>query len=295
MSRLLLARPLLLAPPMLLIAALGGCKSSEPTSAEQSADREAPAAEAPDINIKAAPGVAFAYRYDFVVPDSAISAVQEAHASACEKLGPGQCRITGMRYSLLDEEKVSAQLQFKLAPQLARSFGKEGMAAIEKAAGKLVDAQIDGDDVAPVINAARTQGNDAVARLAAIEARLKAGGLGDEARSELESQAATLRDQIASAKASQGDAQAQLASTPMTFNYAGDASFTLGGNPLGEALRSGWSSFSSMIWFVLMTIGLLLPWAVLLALLTVGWRSRPGLVLRRFLRGKNTQEEVAEG
>lgn len=186
MSRLLPVRPLLLAPPLLLLAALGGCKSAEPDAAQEATDsRGNTAAEAPDIDIKAAPGVAFTYRYDFVVPDSAISAVQETHASACEKLGAGQCRITGMRYTLLADDKVSAQLRFKLAPQLARSFGKEGIAAIEKAAGKLVEAQIDGDDVAPTIDAARTQGNDAAARLAAIEAKLKAGGLGDEARSEL--------------------------------------------------------------------------------------------------------------
>lgn len=81
----------------------------------------------------------------------------------------------------------------------------------------------------------------------------------------------------------------------MVFNYTGDAGFSLGGNPAGEALRSAWSSLSTMIWFVLMTIGLLLPWAVLLALLTMFWRSRAGNALRRFARGKERQEEVTEG
>ena len=45
-------------------------------------------------------------------------------------------------------------------------------------------------------------------------------------------------------------------------------------------------SFSAMIWFVLLAIGVVLPWALLSALLIALWRSRSGLALRRFLRGK---------
>jgi hypothetical protein len=83
----------------------------------------------PGISPHAAPGVAFNYAYSFVLPSKAISAVQESHAAACEKLGIARCRITGMRYSLTDEDSVSAQLTFKLDPALARAFGKEGIAS----------------------------------------------------------------------------------------------------------------------------------------------------------------------
>ena len=41
----------------------------------------------PGISPNAAPGVAFNYSYAFVLPSKAISAVQESHAAACEKLG----------------------------------------------------------------------------------------------------------------------------------------------------------------------------------------------------------------
>lgn len=283
-------RRLLLSTALVALVTLAGCKK-----ADESTDRREPAASmaesaagggAPDISLSAAPGVAFTYRYSFVLPDKGIAAVQETHAAACEKLGPSQCRITGMRYSLLDDDRTSAELDFKLAPELARAFGKQGIAAVEKAAGKLVDAEINGDDVSTTIDGAKRTGADAAKRLTEIEGKLKAGGLGDEARSELEAQAAALRDQLASAKDSKAGAEAQLASTPMTFNYTGDIGFSLGGNPVGEAVRSAWSSFSTMIWFMLMGIGVVLPWALLGALLIALWRSRPGLALRRFLRGE---------
>lgn len=284
-------RHLLLSTSIVTLISLSGCgkKADESSASSERCAASAPNAVsrgAPDISLAAAPGVAFTYRYSFVVPDKAIAAVQESHAAACEKLGPSQCRITGMRYTLLDDERITAELDFKLAPELARSFGKEGIAAVEKAAGKLVNAQISGDDVSTTIDSAKHAAADAATQLNEIEAKLKAGGLGDQARSELEAQAAQLRDQIASAKISKVGAEAQLASTPMSFHYTGDIGFSLGGNPAGDAVHSAWSSFATMIWFVLMAIGVALPWALLGALLIALWRARPGQALLRFVRGK---------
>lgn len=244
---------------------------------------------APGIDPRSAPGVAFSYRYDFVLPDKSIAAVQEVHAAVCEKLGPTQCRITGMRYTLLDDQRISANLELKLAPELARAFGKDGIAAVEKAAGKLVNAEITGNDVGATIEAAKQTGVDAASQLAETERKLRAGGLGDEERAQLEAQAGDLRAQIASTKSEKTVAQAQLASTPMAFSYEGDIGFSLGGNPVGEALHATWASLSGMIWFVLTAVGVALPWVLLAALLLVLWRSRPGLALRKFLRGKSRE------
>lgn len=284
-------RQLLLTASLIALVTVAGCGKKSEESATQH-ERSVAVAQnddsrsAPDISIAAAPGVAFTYRYSFVLPDKSIAAAQEGHAAACEKLGPSQCRIAGMRYTLLDDEQITAELDFKLAPELARNFGKEGIAAVEKAAGRLVNAEITGDDVGATIDSAKRAAAEATAQLNQIEAKLRAGGLGDRARSELEAQAAHLRDQIASAKISKVGAEAQLASTPMSFDYTGDIGFSLGGNPVADAVHSAWGSFSAMIWFVLLAIGVVLPWALLSALLIALWRSRSGLALRRFLRGK---------
>jgi hypothetical protein len=60
-------------------------------------DMAAPASPPPPpaIGPSAAPGVAFNYRYAFRLPGERVSAVQEQHAAACEKLGLDRCRITG--------------------------------------------------------------------------------------------------------------------------------------------------------------------------------------------------------
>lgn len=293
-------RRLLLTSSLLALIAVAGCgknaeESSAPSERVAAAHDRAEAPGAPNINLAAAPGVAFTYGYNFVLPDKTIADVQEAHAAACEKLGPSQCRITGMRYTLLDDDRISAELSFKLAPELARAFGKEGIAVVEKAAGKLVNAEISGEDVTPTIDNAKRISSDVVTRLAAIETKLKAGGLGDAARSELENQAALLRDQLTLAKGSKTGAEALLASTPMTFEYNGDIGFSLGGNPVGNAVHSAWSSLATMIAFVLTAVGVTLPWILLIALLIALSRSRLGLALRRFVRGQPTPALVAGG
>src|SRR5688572_20112414 len=80
----------------------------------------------PNISVSAAPGVAFNYRYAYRLPNARISAAQETHATMCAKLGITRCRITGMRYSLVNERDVSASLELKLDPAIARHCGKDG-------------------------------------------------------------------------------------------------------------------------------------------------------------------------
>ncbi|MEO5587399.1 MAG: DUF4349 domain-containing protein [Novosphingobium sp.] len=241
---------------------------------------EAPASRselaAPGINVTAAPGVAFSYRYAFVVPDKKISALQEQHAAACEKLGPARCRITGMRYSLGAADHVSGELEFKLAPDIARQFGKDGIAAVEQAAGKLVDARIDGRDVGTQITASQGRSAALRAELARIEAQLASGRAKDEERAELQSRAASIREQLSAEGATRQEGQEALANTPMEFAYAGDAGFSFGSNPFADAGDTAWGSFTTMVSVVLLVVGAGLPWVLLLAVLLFAWRSRPG-------------------
>ncbi len=290
------------APAFAMVIALAGCSQQPQKSGEQVTTMDvreeaaraargdmaggAPAMGPPAIAPQAAPGVAFNYRYAFVLPSPSISAVQEQHAAACEKLGIAQCRITGMRYTLLDEDQVRAELSFKLAPELARAFGKQGIAAIEAAKGKLVDAAIEGQDVGTQISASQRRSADTRGELARIEARLAAGGLGDAERTELTQQAERLRAQLNAERDTRSAGEEMLANTPMTYSYTGDESFTLGGNPVGDAAEGAWNSLTTMIAFVLMALGVTLPWLVLLVLGLLVWRSHAGLWLRAKLRGR---------
>lgn len=234
----------------------------------------------PGISPRAAPGVAFNYRYAFLLPDEAIAAVQERHAAACEKLGPTQCRITGMRYTLVDEDRVTAHLEMKLAPELARGFGKDGIAAVQQAKGKLVDAAIFGQDVASQITASQRQTAELQAELQRIEARIAAAGTSSGERADLQAQAERIRQQLSAERQSRNAGEDMLATTPMMFTYSGAEGFTLGADPIGDSAGSAWRSFVTMISVVLMAIGIALPWLLLLVALLLIARSRPGRWLR---------------
>lgn len=216
---------------------------------------------APGISVTAAPGVAFNYNYAFRLPNARISAVQEAHAQACEKLGIDRCRITGMRYTVRDEDDISAMLAFKLDPGLARAFGKDGIAAIEKAEGMLVDAEITGTDAGGAITQSQRDSDRLRARLTEIDAQLRQAGRRAEERTELAREAADLRARLAAASSDRDAARASLATTPMVFAYnSGNA---ISGNPLRGAFTTASAAFITILSGLIVVIGVLLPWLIL--------------------------------
>lgn len=259
------------------------------TEMAASESMSADAVAGPNVRVSAAPGVAFNYRYAFRVPDAKIAAVQEEHAAACETLGLSRCRITGMRYSLIDEDEVTASLAFKLDPSIARKFGKDAIASVEKAKGILVDSQIQGVDVGSGISASQRRSSDLQAELSRIEARLKAGGMGDRERTELQEQAQRIRQQLDSERDTRRAGEEQLATTPMEFSYSGGEGIPGfgSGNPFAGAWETAIASFVTMASFLLLLIGGGLPWVLLGALLMWLLRSRLGAGVRRWWQ-KNT-------
>ena len=107
------------APPREAVAASDAATSTTEKTAQREvvvdpAAKGAPAAataddKSPGITNDVAPGVAFAYRYAFTLPAKAISDMQRQHSDACRKLGPSQCRVTGMTYEQPKEGEVSAR------------------------------------------------------------------------------------------------------------------------------------------------------------------------------------------
>ncbi len=228
----------------------------------------------------AAPGVAFNYRYAFRLPNAKIAAVQEEHAQMCEKLGIDRCRITGMRYRLENETDISAMLEFKLDPAIARQFGKDANAGVTRASGMLVDSEITGVDAGATIEASTRDSATLQAQLKTIEARLAGLRANDPNRSDLEQQAAELRTRIRGASQTRSEALASLATTPMVMTY-GSGSVIPGfsdTSPLREAMGSSWGAFTTMLGLFIVAFGALLPWAILGGIAWVIWR--------RFARGK---------
>lgn len=248
----------------------------------------------PNINVTAAPGVAFNYAYAFRLDDNRIAKVQEEHAAACEALGTTRCRITGMTYRLVRRNEVEAQLLFKLDPAIARKFGRDALGSVEKAEGVLAEARISGEDVGTQINDSQRRSADIGAEIARLEARLKQGGLGDRERTELQQQISAMRRQLDGERDTRRAGEAMLATTPMQFDYVGTGGLPgIGyGNPFSDALNMLIRSGSVMLSFLLVVGAAVLPWAALFLLLLAGWRTAPALAIRKWLHGASKTPAV---
>jgi hypothetical protein len=275
--------------PLLALMLLASCGDvsdrQEPQSLPSMDVREVSLEAAPSVNPTAAPGVAFNYRYAFRLPAERVATVQEQHAQACEKLGLSRCRITGMRYRLVNERDIEAMLAFKLDPAIARQFGKEGIETVAGAEGMLVDSEISGTDAGAGIDIANRNLAGLAEDLERIERQLARGGLPAEERARLQSEAQRLREAMRANRASREEQQASLATTPMAFNY-GSGNLVPGfdtRSPLLHALEQAWDNVVGGVAVMLLLLVSVVPWA-LLALL-IWWavrrlRPRFGLGLR---------------
>ena len=246
-------------------------------------DQRGMAPAGPNVSPTAAPGVAFNYRYAFRLAPQRVGQVQEQHARACEQLGISRCRITGMRYRVVNDRDVEAMLAFKLDPSLARRFGQAGADLVTRSEGMLIESEITGTDVGTTIRAAGRNIEELTEELNRLEARLRQRGLSADEKSRLEYEAEQLRQQIRANRANREEQQESLATTPVVFQYgSGDLVPGFDTRPsLRRAAERAWDNFVEGVAMMFIIFVTLLPWA-LLALLVWGvvrtvrrrWRRR---------------------
>lgn len=239
------------------------------SSTEASAD-----GAGPNLSVTAAPGVAFNYRYSYRLANARIQAAQEAHAQLCEKLTVARCRITGMRYSLVNERDISASLEMKLDPAIARQFGKEATKVVTDAKGMLVDQQVSGIDMAPTIEGANRGRAELQDELDRLNRELARPGIGSVVRDRLLSEVSQIRAQMRALGEQRKAAEDTLATTPMAFYYGSGA--TVPGfedeRPIETALERAGYNFQGAVGFLIVAAATLLPWALLIALAIFLWR-----------------------
>lgn len=286
---------LILIPTLLLAACSGGGgdANEEATAEAVSSDvvqmevaeeaADASAMKAPGIPASAAPNLAFEYRYAFKLPDEKIGAVQEEHAEACEVLGSARCQIIDYKYQQAAENDVEAILAFKLDPAIARKFGRDAIASVEKAEGVLADGNVTGTNVGGQIE--DSQGRSALlqAQLERLEQRLKAK-LPAKERASLQDRVEEIRRELDNEGEGRRQGEVKLAMTPVQFTYTSDGGVPGFGknNPFASAFDVSATSFATMISFVLMIAGALAPWALLLFLIVLALRSNAASGIRRW-------------
>jgi hypothetical protein len=258
---------------MLALLAVG-CSKANPDGRQQ----EAPAA--PEMRATLTPGVALAYSYSFRLPAAIVAAAQEKHAMQCEALGTARCRIVGMSYHVVQARSAQGTLQLKLAPELARNFGKQAAAAVTEQGGMLSDAEISSVEAGAAIAAADREDASINNEQDQIGEQLANSTLGKEERAFLQNRGVDLIEAKRANARVRADASILLASTPVTLNYASgviDTGFRDG--PFVGAVKDGWANVVDGSLVLLKLIISLIPWIVVAALAIWLWQ-RFG---RRFL------------
>ncbi len=282
----MLSRHLRLA--LLTAGAMVACSCSKQASQPAGSDE---ATAPPNISPTAAPGVAFNYAYDFNLADDRISATQEAHAAACEKLGVAQCRITGMSFNVNQNDEVTAELDLKLDPGIPRQFGKSAQQSVEANDGKLIRLAIGSSDEGAKMEQASRQRTDTSTQLAQLQQELTKTKPGTLARADLLNQIEALQQRVAEQAHAIETSQSALASTPMEFHYYGR-----GGVPgfRGDPIRAAWQTFVTtvvgLIGILLQAAAVLVPLAIVLASFLALWRTPPIRAFRRWVRGPRQEE-----
>ena len=251
------------------------------SAAEQAVTESGGAAEVTGADPSVAPGVAFAYHFNFRLPDDKVSLAQDAHIAACARLGQRRCQVTGLAFEKQEDGPVSGRITFLLEPLAARAFTRDAVDAVQRQDGELVNSQVNGEELAKGIEASQSNSAQMGGDLARIEARLRQPGLGDRERMELQSQAARLRGNMSDAEQQRSAEEDRLASTPVEFVYAGNtgiAGFD-SSRPFASALGASSSSFGTAAATVMMLVGYALPWALMLGGIVLLWR----FVRRRLL------------
>jgi hypothetical protein len=243
--------------------------------AATAADAAAPE-ENPGISIGAAPNVAFEYRYAFKLPDEKISAVQNEHADACETLGSARCQVTDMKFNKVEGERLEAALSFKLDPAIARKFGRDAIASVEKAEGILADGNVTGTNVGGEIEESQARSEMLKLQITRLEQRLTSKGLSNGERVNITKRINEMRGEMDNEQNVRGTGEAKLAMTPVQFTYMGNDGVAGFGrqNPFANAFDVAAGSFAVMFSFLLMALGFAGPWIALAALIIVLMRSR---------------------
>jgi hypothetical protein len=256
--------------------------ANEPIASRGGAVFNQPAAVSPSV----APGVAFQYQYDFRVPGEKIEAVQDEHAAACETLGLSRCQITGLSFNQSENGYPQGRMEFLLDPAIARKFGRDAIASVEKAEGVLATSNVQGENVGDEITTSQVRSAGIEAEVKRIEERLAGKGLANDERVELRRRAEELREMLGGEKEQRRAGERRLATTPVAFNYSGNMGIG-GSDTFGDAWSASSNSMTTMLSVMLIFFGVILPWLLPIAAIILIVKSPLGVGLRRWWWGNS--------
>ncbi len=177
-------------------------------------------------------------------------------------------------------------MEFLLDPAIARKFGRDAIASVEKAEGVLATSNVSGENVGDEIATSQVRSAGIEAEVKRIEARLAGKGLANDERAELRRRAEELRSMLGGEKEQRRAGERRLATTPVAFSYSGNMGIG-GSGAFGEAWSASSNSMTTMLSLLLMLFGVILPWLLPVLAVVLFVKSPLGAGLRRWWRGNS--------
>ncbi len=221
-----------------------------------------------------APRIAYSYAYRFEVPAKRMAEVAHAHQALCDALGPAKCQTIGATLEGRAGAYSCGTLTLRLAPEVARTFGAPLGKAVADADGSLIQSGVTGEDLT-------RQVIDADAALKAkrtLRDRLQAllenrqGRLADLL--EVEKALAETQQELDTATALLAELHTRLDFSKVEIAY--ESSLPPPGEdrrPIAGALGSVGDVLGTSIAFLITAMSALLPFAILVGLAVLGWRT----------------------
>lgn len=284
-------RWLMLGTAILWLAACGKAQDMQAPQREKMvaydvATPAPPVAPGPDGGAQPAPiavtipQIAYAYKYDFRLPESAIARTQAAHVALCDRLGPARCQLIASQSGGGEDRTAAAGLKLRVASALARQFGAALQGAVAKEGGRAMSSSIAAEDVSKAItdtDARLRQRTLLVARLTEI-LRTRQGKVAELV--EAERSVAAAQEEIDQARGELADLRGRVAMSTVDIGYqAIAATIDAPRTGLGDAVAQSWSVFVLGLVAMLSAAIFLLPWALVaggIALAVRAWRRRTG-------------------
>lgn len=222
-----------------------------------------------------APQIAYSYRHGYRLDPGGIPAAQRRHTAMCDALGPTRCRIASLTRDTGDGRFVTAGLSLFVDARIARPFGDRLDAAVTGAGGEVSSRGIEAEDLSKQIvdTAARVRGKQALSDRLLLLLQNRTGKVGELV--EAERAYASAQEELDAARSMLAEMRGRIAMSKVDIEYSSTA--PVGGGawlPVRDSLAEGgqllgWS-IAALIRFAL----ILLPWALLVAVLVAIGRRR---------------------
>lgn len=237
----------------------------------------------------AGPMLAYSYRYGVSAPARAVRGLLARHEAACAGAGPTHCQVIASSVSEAGEDRVSASLSFRAAPDWLGKF-RAGLAGQAKAVGgKVVNATVTSDDLSRQI-----VDTEATLRAkAALRDRLQAmlgsrpGKLSDLL--DVERELARVQGEIDAAQSELEMMRARVAMSEVTLSYESEGVLAPQGvfAPLARATSEFVGIIALGLAAMVRLVAWIMPWLVVIG--TPAWIFR-----KRLFKGRLSRNAASE-